>query len=91
MKQKWVFVKFFIKTSQKILTIKKVSFLTFFLKKFETGITIAFLKNTTFELVKVLKNKIKTALSGGFEFCGLPPEALAQGGSAGMAICELKF
>ena len=50
--------------------MKKVRFLTFFLKKFENRLKIAFFKNTTLELVKIFEYKRKTALSGGFEFPG---------------------
>ena len=47
------------KIPQNIQTMKKVRFLTFFLKKFETGIKIAFFKNTTLELDVNIRKQTK--------------------------------
>ena len=50
--------------------MKKVRFLTFFLKKFENRLKTALFKIDKFELMLVLETKQKTALNRGFELSG---------------------
>ena len=50
--------------------MKKVRFLTFFLKKFENRLKTALFKIDKFELMLVLEIKQKTALDERFEFSG---------------------